>query len=297
MALRDWIVLWMLGAIWGSSFLFNGILIREIGPLWVSAGRVGFGALGCWIAFFAMRKGLPENKSVYIHFFTLGVLTYAVPFALFPLSQQSMPSGVAAIINGMTPIMTVIISHFWPGGEKATWTKSLGVLAGFTGVTILTLPALSAGGASQLWAIGACLTATVCYAVSLNYTRMLGYIDPVVMAACALTGAAIAAIPLAYLVHGTPHLETLTGWGAMLTLGFLPTSIAMIIAYHVLLKVGATNFSIVTFIAPLSAITLGIIFLNETIKLAHILGLIGIFIGMLLIDGRILKRFQSAPAE
>ena len=297
MSLKDWTYLLLLGAIWGSSFLFNDILIREIGPFWVSAGRVGVGAIGCWIAFFALRKQLPTDKSLYIHLFALGFLSYSIPFALFPFGQQSMSSGVAAIINGMTPIMTVIISHFWPGGEKATWPKSLGVMAGFTGVIILTLPAMSTGGTSQLWAVCTCLLATVCYAVALNYTRMLGYIDPVVTAACALTGATIAATPLAYLVHGTPHLETLVGWSALLTLGLLSTSIAMMLAYRVLQKVGATNFSIVTFIAPLFAIALGIVFLNETTKLEHVLGLVGIFTGMLLIDGRIFKRFQSTPAE
>ncbi|MBB34228.1 MAG: EamA family transporter [Hirschia sp.] len=297
MALRDWFWVVLLGTIWGSSFLFNGILIKEIGPLWVSAGRVSVGALGCWLAFFALRKKLPENKGLYIHFFALGLLNYAIPFALYPLSQQSLASGVAAIVNGMTPIMTVIVSHFWIGGEKASWNKSFGVLAGFTGITILTLPSLSTGGNTELWAIIACLLATLSYAVSLNYTRMLGKVDPTVMATCALTGASVAAIPVAFLVHGTPHLTSLAGWGALLAIGLVATSIAFLIMYRILPRVGATNFSIVTFIAPISAIALGFLFLNETIKLVHVLGMIGIFIGLALIDGRILNRRRPAPVD
>lgn len=296
MALRDWLWVILLGAIWGTSFLFNGILIREIGPLWVSAGRVAIGAAGCWAFFLILGKSLPANKWLYLHFLVLGILSYTIPFALFPLSQEHLAAGVAAIVNAMTPIMTVIVSHYWPGGEKATWNKSFGVLAGFTGVAMLASPALAAGGASQLWAIGACLLATFCYAISLNYTRSLGKIDASVMAACALTGATIAAVPLAFLVHGTPHLATVEGWASIFGIGILATAFAFQIMYRILPRIGATNFSVVTFLAPVSAIILGFAILNETIEPAHIFGMIGIFIGLLLIDGRVVRRWRRSPA-
>ncbi|GLQ57679.1 DMT family transporter [Devosia nitrariae] len=296
MALRDWLWVILLGAIWGTSFLFNGILIREIGPLWVSAGRVAIGAAGCWAFFLVLGKSLPTNKWLYLHFLVLGILSYTIPFALFPLSQEHLAAGVAAIVNAMTPIMTVIVSHYWPGGEKATWNKSLGVLAGFTGVAMLASPALVGGGASQLWAIGACLLATFCYAISLNYTRSLGKIDASVMAACALTGATIAAVPLALLVHGTPHLATIEGWASILGIGILATAFAFQIMYRILPRIGATNFSVVTFLAPVSAIILGFAILNETIEPAHIFGMVGIFIGLLLIDGRVVRRWRRSPA-
>lgn len=292
MGLRDWLWVCLLGAIWGTSFLFNGILIREIGPLWVSAGRVTIGALGSWAFFFALRKTLPTKKSLYVHFFILGVLSYAIPFALFPLSQEHLAAGVAAIVNAMTPLMTVIVSHFWLGGEKASVNKSLGVLAGFSGVLILASPALAAGGSSQLWAIGACLLATLCYAIALNYTRMLGKVEASVFAACALTGASVVALPLAFVVHGLPHLVTPVGWAAMLGIGLIATAFAFQIMYRLLPRIGATNFSVVTFIAPISAIILGVTVLGETILPTHIFGMIGIFIGLLLIDGRIVKRFS-----
>ena len=296
MSVRDWLWLVFLGGIWGSSFLFNGILIREIEPLWVAAGRVGVGALGCWVAFFVLGKSLPKRKMLYLHFFVLGVLNYTIPFALYPLSQQSLPSGVAAIINGMTPIMTVIVSHFWLGGERATWNKSIGVVFGFAGVAILSSPALIGGGSSEIWAIGACLLATVCYAVALNYTRSIGKIDPTVMATCALTGASVAAIPVAYIAHGAPQLETYSGWGALMGIGLLATTLAFLLMYRVLPRVGATNFSIVTFIAPISAIILGAAILKEAVLPVHLAGMTGIFIGLLLLDGRILKIFRKQPA-
>lgn len=296
MALRDWFIILFMGAVWGSSFVFNEVLIRELGPLWVAAGRISVGALGCWVFLILTHKKLPRRKSIYAHMLVLGVLSYTIPFTLFPLSQQYVASGVAAIVNAMTPIMTVIISHFWLGGEKATFNKSAGVVAGFIGVTILAWPALSSGGNSQIWAIGGCLGAAICYAIALNYLRSFRDMDPTVIATMALTGGALAAIPLAFLAHGVPKLVTVEGWGALLGIGLLATSATFLLMYRILPRVGATNFSVVTFIAPLSTIILGFIFLGETIHLEHVLGMLGIFVGLLLIDGRIVKRWQKVTS-
>jgi drug/metabolite transporter (DMT)-like permease len=297
MATRDWFLIVLLGAIWGSSFIFNAVLIREIGPLWVSGLRVGIAALGCWAVLFALRKPIPRDPALWLQLGLLGVLSYAIPFSLFPLAQAHVASGVAAIVNALTPIMTVIVSHFWIGGERATRTKSLGVLAGFTGVAILASPALAAGGNSQLWAIGACLLATLCYATSLNITRSYKHIEPTAFAAIALTGATLPTIPIAFLAEGVPVITQVETWGAALGLGLIATTLTFQIMYRILPRVGATNFSATTFIAPVSTIILGLSFLGEVIQPTHILGMAAIFIGLLLIDGRLprwLGRRRSA---
>ena len=296
MAARDWFWVILLGAIWGCSFILNAVLIRELGPLWVSAARVGIGALGCWAVFIALRKPLPREPLLYLQLLFLGVLGYAIPFALFPLSQMHLASGVAAIINALTPITTVIVSHFWPGGERATWLKSAGVVAGFGGAAILALPALQSGGTSQLWAIGACLLATLCYAISLNYTRRFARIEPTTIATIALTGAAVVAIPVAFVFHGAPLVTRPETWGAALGIGLLATTFAFLVMYRILPRIGATNFTSVTFIAPVSAIIFGVTLLGETILPSHFFGMAAIFVGLLLIDGRIVRRWQKARA-
>ncbi|MEX1179631.1 MAG: DMT family transporter [Cucumibacter sp.] len=294
MALRDWLLIVLLGTIWGSSFLFNGILIREIGPLWVSAGRVGIGALGCWVFVAALRRPLPRDPGLYARMLLLGTLSYAIPFALFPLSQHYLAAGVAAIVNAMTPITTVIVSHFWPGGEKASWLKSAGVMAGFGGVAVLAAPALAEGGVTHLWAIGACLLATLCYATALNYTRNFAKLDPSMLAALALTGATLVAVPAAFFFEGAPHLATLEGWASIFGIGLIATAFAFQIMYRILPRIGATNFSVVTFIAPVSAIILGTWLLGEALHPAHFIGMGCIFLGLLLIDGRVIRRLRRA---
>lgn len=297
MSLRDWFWVVLLGTIWGTSFLFNAILIRELGPFWVSAMRVGIGAAGCWVVLMALRRPLPRQRSIYLHFLVYGLICYAIPFALFPLAQGHLAAGVAAIINAMTPITTVLVSQLWRGGERATPAKSAGVVAGFCGVAILTVPALQSGGTSQLWAIGACLAATLCYAISLNYARIFAGIAAPVVAALSLTGAFLGAISAALVFEGLPHIERAETWGAALGIGLIATTLAYQIMYRVLPRIGATNFTTVTFIAPVSAVLLGILFLGEHVETVHILGMCGIFLGLLLIDGRVVRRLRAGPAR
>ncbi|MET3897226.1 drug/metabolite transporter (DMT)-like permease [Devosia sp. UYZn731] len=296
MTLRDWLLIILIGAIWGCSFLFNAILIRELGPIWVSALRVTVGALGCWAYFVATRRSLPREPVLYLQFLILGVLNYAIPFALFPLAEQDLPSGLVGVINALTPLMTVVVSHFWRGGEKATLNKSMGVLVGFVGAAILASPSLSGGSSNQLWAIGACLLATLCYAFTLNYARRLRSIDPTTIAACSLTAAAIVSVPFGFIFEGIPTITRIETWGALLGIGLLSSSFAFLLMYRMLPRVGATNFSINTFITPISAILLGVLVLHERFETVHMIGMAVIFLGLLLLDGRILKLGRRVAA-
>jgi len=287
MTLREWFWIVALGGIWGGSFIFNALLIRELGPLWVTALRVSIGALGCWLFLFAMRKPIPRDPGLWLRLGMLGVLNYAIPFALFPLAQASLASGVAAIINALTPIMTVIVAHFWVNGERITWTRSIGVMVGFTGVAILALPALSAGGDTRLWAIAACLLATLCYALALNIARSFRAVEPTALTCIALTGAAVIALPVALSVEGLPVMTMPATWLAALAIGLISTAFTFQVMYRLLPLVGATNFSTTTLIAPVSAIILGLIFLGEVILPSHLLGMLVIFVGLMFIDGRL----------
>ena len=191
MPLRYWALIILLGAVWGCSFLFNAILIREISPLWVSAGRVTIGAVICWLFFLGTRKPLPRDWSLYPQFLLLGILNYAIPFALFPYAEMTVASSIVGVINGMTPMTTVIVSQLWPGGEKATWNKSIGVLVGLGGAIILASPSFGEGASAQIVGLLAALGATVCYALTLNYARRFKNVDSTVTASASLTGAAL----------------------------------------------------------------------------------------------------------
>ena len=296
MPLRYWALIILLGAVWGCSFLFNAILIREISPLWVSAGRVTIGAIICWVFFLGTRNPLPRDWSLYPQFLVLGILNYAIPFALFPFAEQTVASSIVGVINGMTPMTTVIVSQLWPGGEKATWNKSIGVVIGFIGAIILASPSLGEGASAQVVGLLAALAATCCYALTLNYARRFKNVDSTVTASASLTGAALVSIPIALLFTGMPVITRIETWGALFGIGVFSTSFSFLLVYWLLPKVGATNLSLNTFITPISAILLGVLVLHERFQLVHVAGIVVIFLGLVFIDGRLVKRWMPKPA-
>jgi len=290
-----WALIFLLGAVWGCSFLFNAVLIREISPLWVSAGRVSIGALICWLVFFATRKQLPTDWRLYPQFLVLGILNYAIPFALFPYAEQTVASSIVGVINGMTPMTTVIVSQLWPGGERATWNKLVGVLIGFAGAIVLALPSLSQGASAQVVGLLAALGATCCYALTLNYARRFARVEPYAVASASLSGAALVSIPLALLFSGVPVITRIETWGALLGISVFSTSFSFLLLYWLLPRVGATNLSLNTFITPISAILLGVLVLHERFELIHMLGIVVIFFGLVFMDGRLVRYFRRAP--
>jgi drug/metabolite transporter (DMT)-like permease len=286
--LKYWLVIIALGIGWGTSFVFNAVLLREIGPLTVSFGRSGLGAIGCWAYAIAMRKPLTMSWRLAGGMLFLGAFNFGIPFAVYPVSQQYVASGVAGIVNATTPVMVVIVSHFWSGGEKATLMKTAGVFAGLTGVALLALPAFGQG--SEFLAILFLLLAPLCYAIAFNFARRYRDMDPTLVAAMALTGGTLFIAPVSLWVEGVPVIHSAQTWGALAVIGFVLTSAAFIVFYWLLPKIGPTNSSIITFIAPVSAVVLGSIVLGDALRVEHFVGMTGILAGLLLIDGRLFRR-------
>ncbi|WP_116132388.1 DMT family transporter [Tropicimonas sp. IMCC34043] len=288
MTARYWILVAILGIGWGGSFIFNAMLLAEVGPLSVAFLRMALGAVTCWVYVLAKGRRVPWGWRLLGSVLVLGVLNYAIPFAIYPLAQRHITSGVAGIVNAMTPIMVVIVSHFWPGGEKASRTKSLGIGFGFAGIVILMAPGLRGGaGRTELWAILAALLAPLCYGVALNWLRRLKGIDAAVIAALALSAGALAIAPAMLAIEGVPQLTRPESWMALAMIGPVLTGLFFIVFYWLVPLVGATNASTVTFIAPVSAVVLGRAMLGEAVRIEQLAGMVLIFVGLLAIDGRI----------
>lgn len=287
MALRDWLFIFVLGIGWGGSFFLNEILLLELGPIWIACLRIAFGALFCW-GYLAMRgKGMWPDLRTAGALFVLGLFYYSLPFFIYPQGQAYITAGASGIINAMTPIAVVIVSHFWPGGEKATLLKSGGVALGFVGIVILALPKIGSG--SEFWALIFTLLAPLCYAIALNHLRRLSHLPRVPLTAWSLTFGSLLLVPVAFLAEGTPHITAPATWAALAFIGLILTGLFFIIMFGLVARVGATAASTVTFIAPISAVFLGATFLGEVVTHAQIGGMAAIFAGLILIDGRLIR--------
>jgi drug/metabolite transporter (DMT)-like permease len=294
MATRYWIILAAIGAAFGASFAFNEVLLGPYGPLTVSALRLSLGALGCWAWVVATGRRARVSPAVLAGLVIFGVFQFAAPFALLPLAQEHITSSAAGIANALTPAAVVIISHVWPGGERVTRNKLLGVALGVAGIAVLATRGAEIGETDPRFVVVA-VAAPVCYGIALNIVRWFRTLDLVVVTAWAMSGGAVAIAPVALAVEGIPAVPGDVGVAAALaTIGFGLTTVTFLVMYSVLPRVGATNLSLVTLVAPVSATCIGALALHETIGVGHVAGAALLLAGLAVIDGRLLSLIEPA---
>ena len=294
MGATEWALLAALSVLWGGSFFFVEVLLDAADPMTVVLMRVGPAAVALMTFAYVAGHRLPKEFTIWPAFLVMGALNNVVPFTLIAWGQVHIDSGLASIINATTPIFAVVLAHFVAADERMTANRGFGVLAGLFGVAVLVGPEVLAGLGLQVLAQLAVLGAALSYAVAGVYGRRLAALPVPVAAAGMLIGSTVIAVPAAF-VLGAPLAVALTPptLGAMLGLSLLSTACAYLIYFRVLATAGATNLLLVTFLIPPSAVALGVVFLGERRTSNAIAGMILIFLGLVVIDGRVIRRVFS----
>ena len=293
----EWGMLIALSLLWGGSFFFNGVAVKDLPPLTIVFSRVALAALTLYLFMAATGRRLPGSREVWLAFAGMGILNNVVPFSLIVWGQGQIASGVASILNATTPLFTVLVAHAFTADERLTPLRAGGVVAGFAGVAVMLGGGHLAGGAPVL-AYAACLGAALSYALSSVYGRRfraLG-IAPLSVAAGQLTVSSLIMLPMMLVVDrpwalAMPGMDTVL---ALIGLATVSTALAYLLFFRILAGAGATNISLVTFLIPPSAILLGILFLGETLLPRHLAGLALIGLGLALVDGRLMRRRARA---
>lgn len=298
MSPRDWAILLFLSVLWGGSFFFLELALRELPPFTIVLLRVGLAAVPLWLVIRAQGQHLPRGARIWLDFLLLGLLNNALPFALFGYAQLRIASGLASILNATTPLWGVIVANFLTRDEKATPGKIVGVLLGFGGVAVMIGAGARLGGEAVAEIM--CLIATFSYALAAVHARRfkaLG-IPPLTVATGQLISAAILLLPIALMVERpwTLPVPGMTTFGAMTGFILLSTSLAYWLYFRLLERAGATNALLVTFLIPVTAILLGALVLGEALAPRHYAGMALIALGLACIDGRPFRRLVPRPA-
>lgn len=290
MNLVEWAMLLALSAIWGGSFFFNGVAVRELPVFTIVVLRVSLGAAALYLILRLRGQFLPSGWPVWRAFFVLGAVNNVIPFSLIVWGQTHIASGVASILNASTPLFTVAFAHFLTKDEKMTAGRLVGVLIGFVGVAAMigsdAIEMLGANVTAQL----ACLAAAISYALASIYGRRFHNmgIAPMTVATGQVIASSLILLPLV-LVIDQPWTMAMPGMATILAVGglaLIATALAYVLFFRILSTAGVTNLALVTFLIPVSAILLGVLFLNETLLLRHIAGMALIGLGLAAIDGR-----------
>lgn len=296
MSVRDWGLLLLLSVLWGGTFFFTSIALKEVDPFWLAYGRVSIAALTLSVGVFLLGLKLPARLSEWRAFITLAIFGNAIPFTLFAWAQTRIPGGLAAILNAMVPIFTILLAHVLTKDEKITLQRLTGVIAGVLGVATIVGPSALSGHSDQLWAEAAALCAALCYALAGVYGRRFGGYQPLVISFTQLAIGSVLLLPVT-LIFGGPLLApppSLTAVASIAAIGAVSTALGFIIYFSILRRAGATNAGLVTVLIPVSAILLGVMFLGEVLVPRQYAGLALIAAGLLIIDGRPLQMLSSA---
>jgi drug/metabolite transporter (DMT)-like permease len=288
----EWAMLLALSILWGGSFFFVGIAVKELPPLTIVLLRVGLAALILNIVVRALGLALPRDKAVWRAFLGMGLLNNVAPFRLIVWGQTHIASGLAAILNATTPLATVVVAHCLTEDEKMTGGRLAGVVLGLIGVAAMIGPAALRGIGTDLVAQGAVLLAAISYAFAGVYGRRFARmgVQPLLAATGQVTASTLVLSPVA-LVVDRPWTLTPPGalaWGAVIGLAALSTALAYALFFRILATAGAINLVLVTFLIPVSAAGLGALFLGERLEPRYFLGLALIGVGLAAIDGRLI---------
>jgi len=258
-------LLLVLGAIWGTSFLFIKIIVTEIGPMTLVAGRLGMAALVIWMLLRVLRVSPPRERRTWAAFAVVGLLNGALPFTLISWGEQFIPSGWAALLQATTPLFTILLAHILTRDDRITPTKALGVALGFCGVGLLMLPQIREGLTTWLWGMLAIVGSSVSYALASIFARkQLQGQPPMASAAGQFTMGFFYMLPLALTFERPLDISLSSGaLASWVTLAVLGTVIAYIIYYALLARTSATFTTMVTYIVPINGLILGALVLHE----------------------------------
>jgi drug/metabolite transporter (DMT)-like permease len=296
MGAAEWGMLILLSILWGGSFFFLSIALREVPPFTLVLARLGLSSLLMLGFMAATRRVMPRRAGLWRALFLLALLNTALPFSLFAYAQTDIASGLASILNATTPLWGVIIAHLFTPDEKATPAKLVGVGAGIAGVAAMIGGGALSGIGSSLSAQLACLGATFCYALAGVYGRRFRSWDvgPLDVATGQLVAGTLLILPVALFVDA-PWQLVFPGTTTLLAVGglaLLSTTVAYFLYFSLIARAGATNALLVTLLIPVTAILLGTLLLGEVLLPRHWIGMALITAGLVAIDGRLLDRFR-----
>jgi drug/metabolite transporter (DMT)-like permease len=297
---RVWLAFILLCLIWGSSYLFIRVGLRQLTPLSLVALRLVAGAAAIAVIARLLGARLKIERPVMARLVLIATINTVVPFLLIAWGEVSVPSGLASVLNSTVPIFTVLLAASVLHDEPLSVPKAGGVAIGFAGVIVLLGRDLAQGGIhwSGLASQGAIVLASLCYAVGAVTVRLtLRGTPSMTIATWAIWISALETVALT-LIFSRPAILDLNGLTVLsvLWLGVLGSALAYSLAYFVLENWGAGRYTMVAYTLPAVGLTLGAIFLGETLDWRILAGSALVVVGIVLASVRVQSRRSSASS-
>ena len=283
-----------LAALWGASFMFIKVGVRELAPATLICFRVALGALTLLpvaLVTVGPRELVRGLRDAAAPLAVVGLLNSALPITVLAWAEKRVDSGLAAVIQASAPLFTALLAVRFSRDEIVTGSRLVGLLVGFGGVALL----VGVQPSGNVLSAAAITFTAFCYAVAALYSaRALAHVPPLVTAVGALAAASLILAPFA--IAEPPH--AVPGWkvtGSLLALGILGTGVAYVLYYALLAGAGASRSILITYLVPALALAYGAILLGEPVTVSAVAGLALVLAGVALGTGAIRPARTRAP--
>jgi len=281
--IRDLALLLLLGAAWGSAFLFIKVAVADIPPFTLSAARLAIAAGLVLIVLRLRGRRLPRDAAIWRRYLIIGLLGNTLPNTLIAAGETQIDSGLAAILMAIAPLVTLLMAHFLVAGERLNAVKLCGIALGFAGVLVLVGPQALAGLSVTALAQFAVLGAALCYAVNTIVASGVRDQPALVSGAATIVGACVTSIPFSLAIDA-PWTLSVGLWPALATLALAVISTAGgVVLYFVVLRSAGPSFvGQVNYVVPVMGVFWGWLILSERVGLWSLLALALILLGVAL---------------
>jgi drug/metabolite transporter (DMT)-like permease len=290
---RPLLLLVLLAALWGASFMFIKVAVRELAPTTLVALRMTLGTLT--VAPLALLRvgprelwsGIRANARALVG---VSLFNSVIPIVALSWAEKRIDSGLAGVIQASARLFAAVLTFRFARDDRVTGSRLVGLLVGFAGVALL----VGAQPSGDLTAALAVVFTGFCYAVAaVAAGRTLGDVDPLVTTAGTLGFAALVMLPfgLAQLPGEVPGWKT---WASMLALGIGGTGVAYVIYYEIIRLAGASYGILITYLVPAVALGYGAAVLDEPVHASALAGLALVLTGVGLGTGVIRRRRAAA---
>ena len=279
--LTDIAKLVLLGAIWGSAFLFITIALTDFGPISIATWRVSLGAVVMIFTASLIGQKFPRGVRNWRNIFIVGCFNSALPFFLISWGQQYISSAESALLMAMGTFFTLIVSHFTSHDERINKLRALGVSVGFIGVLILVLWKIIETGVGSLHGQIAVMIAGCSYATSSIISRRLTHLPMISTSAATMLSACVYMVPITFLLEDPlPTGIKASSIFALIYLGVVTTAFAMTLRFFIIRANGAVFMSLVGYLVPLFGVLWSGLYFADAINLQTMLSLVCILLGI-----------------
>ncbi len=292
---RQLVMLLVLAAVWGASFLFMRVAVPSLGPVVLADARVAIAGVAL-LAYAALIGARPALRARWRDYLLLGAINAAVPFTLLSAAELEIEASLAAVLNAMAPLCGALVGAVWLG-QRVSRTAQVGLVLGVGGVALVVGLSPFTIDLPFVAAVVACLAAAFAYGVGANLVKVrFAGEPPLAMAIGQQLAAALVLLPLIPLVpvRAAPDAVDIA---CLLALALASTGVAYLLYFRLLAELGPTGGMTVIYVVPVFGVLWGALFLDEAIHASTVAGGAVILLSVWLITRRPAARVPARAAE